>query len=523
MIPREAGRGQSFKGAGAYYLHDKEAFTSERVEFTHTENVPTNDPHKALKWMAWTAIHAEDLKREAGSKMTGRPCTKPVFTFSLSWHPEQEPKKWEMIGAGRRALIALGLQDHETVMVSHQDTDHKHLHIITSVIDPETGKANQVSFSKKRLSKWAEEYEREHGKIYCNKRVENNEKREQGEKVKYEEPELSLKSRITKLYQESDNGEAFQAALAEHGFRLAKGKKLVLIDSNGNAHSLSRQIDGAKEKQVRAKLADLELSDVDTVRKQALSPAQEQKPDPKDDEQNAEHTQSEEGDEYFDRDQQDQDWQESIIDAAILDEEKPSVPEKRPDVQPARPSTPPPPKGKPNPRNKLKELFPKPEVRRATPAELNHLQDRQLAELGEYYYQTTQARLALAQTLDRQYGEQERKLRDDIAQLDSVLTNSSRVRVWWLKLTKQIPKTAEEDLDGMRQTLQNIEWRQAEAKSAVEADAARCRKEIDERHGRGRLELRPMPSAEKTRSQLGESGREADGHELDLDGPSLDY
>ena len=93
MVPREAGRGRSFKGAGLYYLHDKDALTSERVAFTHTENVPTNDPEKALKWMAWTAIHAEDLKRESGSAMTGRACGKPVFTFSLSWHPEQEPKK----------------------------------------------------------------------------------------------------------------------------------------------------------------------------------------------------------------------------------------------------------------------------------------------------------------------------------------------------------------------------------------------------------------------------------------------
>ena len=103
MVPREAGRGSSFKGAGAYYLRDRRALTSERVAFTHTENIPTQDPEKALKWMAWTAIHAEELKRENGSKTTGHRCEKPVFTFSLSWHPEEDPNKWQMIGpaAGR--------------------------------------------------------------------------------------------------------------------------------------------------------------------------------------------------------------------------------------------------------------------------------------------------------------------------------------------------------------------------------------------------------------------------------------
>ncbi|MEP7355317.1 MAG: relaxase/mobilization nuclease domain-containing protein [Acidobacteriota bacterium] len=303
---------------------------------------------------------------------------------------------------------------------------HSHLHLIVNVVDPETGKANQASFSKKRLSKWAQEYEREHGKIYCNKRIENNEKREQGEKVKHEEPELSLKSRITKLYQESDSGAAFQTALAEHGFKLAQGKKLLLIDSNGNVHSLSRQIDGTKEKQVRAKLADLKLPDVDSARKQPASTTQNQEADnKKTSDQCAEGKQLEEELEYFDRDEQNRDWQESIIDAAIRDSDRPSVPKKPPST--ARPDAPPPQKRKPDRRNQLKELFLQPAARSASPSELNRLQNHHLSELGSFYTQTTHARLSLAQKLDREYGDQERTLRGDIAHLDNVLTNSSRV------------------------------------------------------------------------------------------------
>src|SRR5690606_37151257 len=136
----------------------KGALTSERVAFTHTENVPTDDPDKALKWMAWTAIHADELKREAGVRDNGRACARPVFTMSLAWHPEQEPKKWEMIGAGRQALMRLGLQDHETVMVAHADREHPHLHLIVNLIHPETGRANRLSYSRLKLSTWAEEY-----------------------------------------------------------------------------------------------------------------------------------------------------------------------------------------------------------------------------------------------------------------------------------------------------------------------------------------------------------------------------
>ena len=115
-------------------------------------------------------------------------------------------------------------------MVAHNDRDHPHLHLIVNIVNPETGRANRVSFSKKKLSTWAESYEREHGKIYCKKRVENNAKRAQDQKVKYEEPELDLKSNITKLFHAADSGQAFRAALAEHGLTLAQGKRIVVID-----------------------------------------------------------------------------------------------------------------------------------------------------------------------------------------------------------------------------------------------------------------------------------------------------
>ena len=48
-------RGASFKGALAYYLHDKklegerERFTSERVAWTETRNLATNNPEMAGK------------------------------------------------------------------------------------------------------------------------------------------------------------------------------------------------------------------------------------------------------------------------------------------------------------------------------------------------------------------------------------------------------------------------------------------------------------------------------------------
>ena len=240
-------------------------------------------------------------------------------------------------------------------MVSHTDREHPHIHVIVNIVDPETGKAHSLSFSRKKLSEWAENYERERGKIYCDQRVENNAKRAEGEYVKYQEPELDMKAQLNELYAQSDNGASFQASLAELGFTLAQGKRIVVVDSSGTIHSLSRQIDGAKAKDIRTKLADLELPDVDSVREQLASASQDNpaaaheraQPDQAATEEHSDQRSKPQQPsglaEVFDRDRQDRDSQESIIDAAIkqvreseqrdrADKDRRNLPSKRRDI-----------------------------------------------------------------------------------------------------------------------------------------------------------------------------------------------
>ena len=55
--------------------------------------------------------------------------------------------------------------------------------MVANRVDPETGKAAKLGNSKLRLSRWAEGYEREQGRIRCERRVKNNERRRAGEEV----------------------------------------------------------------------------------------------------------------------------------------------------------------------------------------------------------------------------------------------------------------------------------------------------------------------------------------------------
>lgn len=184
MIPRVGEGGSSFKGAGLYYLHDKDAATSERVAFTHTLNLHTDNPETALKVMAWTAMHQNDLKRSAGVKATGRKLEKPVYTFSLSWAPDEKISKEEMIAAAKDSLKAIGMDDREVLLVAHSDTNCPHIHAIVNRVHPANGKAASTSRDHLILSRWAEAYERGQGKIRVHARVDNNERRKGGEFVK---------------------------------------------------------------------------------------------------------------------------------------------------------------------------------------------------------------------------------------------------------------------------------------------------------------------------------------------------
>jgi hypothetical protein len=190
MVPAVTEGGRSFKGASLYYLHDKrregetERLTSDRVAWTHTANLSTADPERGWRIMADTAMRQGEIKAAAGEKATGRKLTKPVYAYSLAWHPEQRPTKDHMLSTALDSLKAQGLDGYQAIILAHSDEPQQHVHVIVNRVHPETGKAATLSNNTLQLSKWAEGYEKQHGKIYCGKRVENNRKREQREAVK---------------------------------------------------------------------------------------------------------------------------------------------------------------------------------------------------------------------------------------------------------------------------------------------------------------------------------------------------
>jgi hypothetical protein len=268
MVPKIAPCGRSFKGAHAYYSRDKKSDTRERLGWTYVVNMPTQNPDLAVKIMAYTALNQNTLKAAAGVKATGRKLENPVFPFSLAWHPDEKPDMAHMIETALSAVAALGLNEHQALFYDHTDEPHPHVHIVANRVHPLTGKAASLSRSKRRLQEWALEYEKQHGKIYCKQREVNARIREKGRTTRYRDPV------IAEAWRQSDNGRAFQAALASQGYTLANGnRRLVVVDRWGKIHNPARHIEGVRAADVRKRLGTIAfemLPDAEATRKKVI-------------------------------------------------------------------------------------------------------------------------------------------------------------------------------------------------------------------------------------------------------------
>lgn len=201
MNPSAASKGNSFAGAVAYITHDVGKNSSDRVAHTQVLNMRTADPEKAAKVMAWTAMHAAELKEAAGLKATGRKGSNPVYHFSLNWEPSERPDHKHMVETAKSALSAIGYGDHEAVLAVHRDKDHSHIHVVVNRVHPEHGKTHNPRNDYQALQAWAYGYEKAQGKVFCLDRA-----------IKYE-PNKSLvneyAARLAKDQQKGTDRESF--------------------------------------------------------------------------------------------------------------------------------------------------------------------------------------------------------------------------------------------------------------------------------------------------------------------------
>ena len=174
----------------------------------------------------------------------------------------------------------LGLDGQPRVVVMHEKKERQHLHVVWARTDMEQLKLRSDSMNYPAHERASLALELEFGHEHVpGKHAKKHLNRDQPTPVaemghaewqQWERTGLHPKERkalITELYQQSDTGQAFQAALNENGYILAKGDRraLVVVDIAGDAHSLTRQVNGARAAEIKDKFADVDLEKLPSV------------------------------------------------------------------------------------------------------------------------------------------------------------------------------------------------------------------------------------------------------------------
>ena len=117
---------RNFGALAQYLAKGRSGDEPERVAWSTSRNLPTDDPELAGKIMRATAAQNVRVKQ-------------PVYHLALSFDPADQVDRIAMERVADRVIAALKLQGHQILIVSHRDRGHPHMHLLVNRVHPETG------------------------------------------------------------------------------------------------------------------------------------------------------------------------------------------------------------------------------------------------------------------------------------------------------------------------------------------------------------------------------------------------
>ena len=256
-------KGTSCAGARRLAVHLTRTDTNERAEVKEIRGVVAQDLSGALREMEGVA---------AGARTN-----KPFYHGSINTRADERLTDEQRAYAIDKLEEALGLTGQPRVVVVHEKEGREHCHIVWSRIDLDRMAAISDSHNYRKHEQVARALEKEFG----HDRVQGAHAERDGKQRPDRTPSHSemlqadrtglnpqqARELMTGIWQSTNNGKEFQAALEEKGWILARGDRrdFVAIDSGGGVHSVARRIEGANAADVRQRFADIDPRGLNSV------------------------------------------------------------------------------------------------------------------------------------------------------------------------------------------------------------------------------------------------------------------
>jgi hypothetical protein len=248
-------KGKSVGGGKRLAVHLMRTDTNERAEVREITGVVAENLRGALLEMQAVA--------------SGTRTTKPFYHASINTRADEKLTDEQRAHAINRLEEKLGLSGQPRVVVVHEKEGREHCHIVWSRIDINRMAAISDSHNYRKHEEVARDLEREFGHQRVQGAHAEREGKQRPDRTPSHEEMLQVdrgavspdqaKALVTDLWRRTDSGRSFKAALEKNNWILARGDRrdFVVIDPNGGTHSLARRVEGAKAKDIRARMADV--------------------------------------------------------------------------------------------------------------------------------------------------------------------------------------------------------------------------------------------------------------------------
>ncbi|MDZ4790836.1 MAG: relaxase [Hyphomicrobiales bacterium] len=230
----------------------------------HLMRIDDNEHVHVYELRGFASGTLKEAFKEVDAISRGTQCRQYLFSLSLS-PPEQENVSADVFAQTiDRIEQRLGLDGQPRAVVFHEKEGRRHAHCVWSRIDAQSMTAKPLPFFKNKLMEVSRDLYLDHGwqmpsgMIDASARNPTNFTLAEWQQAK----RLGHDPRWTKqvlqdCWKNADSRKAFESALQDRGFFLAKGDKRshVVLDHSGEVYSLPRMLD-LKTRDVRTRLGD---------------------------------------------------------------------------------------------------------------------------------------------------------------------------------------------------------------------------------------------------------------------------
>lgn len=250
-------KGKSRAGPSQLARHLGRADTNERVE---------------LLELAWGGTSVQEAFRDWQVISEGTKGRLGLYHANIDPDAKYAMTRDQWLRAVEVLEEELGLQGQPRAIVMHEKNGREHIHVVWARTDMDTMKLRSDSMNYQAHERASLRLEQEFGHEHVPGKHAKRDREAQPEfpsaEAQHDEWQQGerggmnhrdRKAQVKGLYEASDTGPAFKAALEDAGYVLARGDRrdFVILDSDAKVHSLGRQLPGVTAKDLRAFMADI--------------------------------------------------------------------------------------------------------------------------------------------------------------------------------------------------------------------------------------------------------------------------